>query len=109
MSAQKWTQADALSPTVPWLWPSDFWVGPRALWDYERDDQEYRACYPVTLYGHEGVTTAYLQLHAIRGNGNDGGEITLAIADTQHFDEYAKAAMALIPAHSNPRRRDDDG
>ena len=103
---QKWTRGDVLAPVVPWLWPSDFWVGSKCLWDYDWADQEYRACYGVTLYGHTGQSPAYLMLHAVRGNGNDGGEITLALSDTPHYDLYAQSAMAVV--QSNPRRREDE-
>lgn len=46
--------------------------------------------------------------HAVRGNGNDGGTITLAISCTPRYDLYALDRFALAPAQSHPRRHHDD-
>ena len=44
----------------------------------------------------------------MRGNGNDGGTITLAISCTPRYDLYALDRFALAPAQSHPRRHHDD-
>lgn len=93
-------------PLVPWLWPSDFDAGRRAMWDVDyAQDKEHLSCWPVSLYGQHGESTCYLLLHATRGNGNDGGTITLAISEQPRFDLYAADVLVTMPAQSNPQRQ----
>jgi hypothetical protein len=48
-----------------------------------------------------------LTIHATKGNGNDGGEVTLAITNSIQMDVHP----VVEPAQSNPRRywEDQDG
>lgn len=105
MTAPKWTRTDQLFPRVAWLWPSDFDDAGKPVWQVERDrDRELLSCWPVVLYDIGGSTTEYLMLHAIRGNGNDGGEILLSISHQPRFDYYAQEVLAQVPLQSNPKR-----
>lgn len=90
---------------VPWLWFSDLEEGRRALWelDYARE-RDVASCWAVTVYTSRDVADQYLVVHASRGNGNDGGTITLAIHDSPHFDVYAKEVFALQQATTRSRR-----
>ena len=89
---------------VPWLWDSDLDEGQRALWDLEyQHDVDRASCWSVQNFEKAGVTTDFLIVHAVRGNGNDGGRITLALSGTPRFDVYAKECFALA-AQSNPQR-----
>ena len=90
---------------VPWLWQSDLDEGPRAVWDVgQRGDQERVSCWEVPLYEEGHTNHAYLVMHAIRGNGNDGGEITLSISGQPRYDLYAKDVLAVTPSQSHARR-----
>lgn len=90
---------------VPWLSNSDLDEGPRAVWDVEyRANQERASCWQIPLYEPEKSTCGYLVMKAVRGDGNDGGTITLSISATPQYDVYAKDSLAAVPAHSNPRR-----
>lgn len=100
----KWTRADQLFPAVPWLLESDFDEGRRALWEVDYGhDLESLSCWPVTTCGTWPSSAAYLTLHASRGNGNDGGRITMAIHPSPHFDVYAKEVFAM--QHATPRAK----
>lgn len=101
----KWTRTDRLFPRVPWLWASDFDDAGRPAWQVERDwDRERLSCWPVRIDDMGGSTTEYLILHATRGNGNDGGEIALAISHQPRYDFYAQDVLAQVPPQSNPKR-----
>lgn len=104
-TAPKWTATDQLRAAVPWLSDSDFDVDRRALWELDHYDEERASCWPVRLYQQDS-TGSCLMLHAARGNGNDGGTITLAISDTPKFDVYAKESFA-IAQHGRSRRAVD--
>lgn len=100
----KWSKADQLRSNVPWLWDSDFDEGRRAWWDLAyAGDLDVASCWPVTILGQEPQELV-LVLRASRGNGNDGGHITLAIGDSPQFDIYAKEVFAMQPAQGNSRR-----
>lgn len=105
MTRPKWTRSDQLFSRVPWLWSSDFDDAGNPAWDVERDgDLERLSCWPVRIYDVQGSTTEYLMLHATRGNGNDGGDIRLAISHTPRYDFYAQTVLAHVPGQSNPKR-----
>ena len=100
-----WTRTDRLFPIVAWLWPSDFESAGTPAWQLERGSgREVVSCWPVRLYDMGGSTTAYLILHATRGNGNDGGAIMLAISPVPHYSVYAKEVLTHVPSQSHPRR-----
>jgi len=105
VTTPKWTRLDRLWPKVPWLWPSDFDDGPKAAWDVEYAvDQDKASCWEIQIYASAKSTRAYLMLHAVRGNGNDGGDISLAISDSPRYDIYAKGSFAAVPAQQTQRR-----
>lgn len=101
LGPQRWS-------AVPWLSQTDLDEGRRALWEVEyARDIDKASCWSVSVYdkGAFGSTQVFLMLHAMRGNGNDGGTITLAISHTPRFDLYAKDSIALsVARQSNPRR-----
>jgi hypothetical protein len=91
---------------VPWLWASDLEEGSQAVWEVDHRVNEDRvSCWHVPLYEPQKSTCGYLVLHAIRGNGNDGGEITLSLSHTPRYDVYAKDVLSTAPAQSNPNRK----
>jgi len=92
---------------VPWLSDSDLEEGRRCLWEVEyQHDVEVASCWSVATL-ERGSSAAYLIVHATRGNGNDGGIVTLAISETPRFDVYAQETFAI--AQSNPRRLKSKG
>jgi hypothetical protein len=94
--------------TVPWLVNTlDLEEGRKFLWeiDYRRDED--RATCMAVLAPFQTVSEAYLVIHAIRGNGNDGGRITMALSDTPQFDVYAKEMFKIC--QRNPNRDGDAG
>ena len=95
---------------VPWLQTGmDLEEGRRFMWEVEyHRDEEKAICLEIDAPFRE-VTQAYLVIHAIRGNGNDGGTITLALSPVPRYDVYAQETFALNLI-SNPRRdHSDDG
>ena len=92
--------------TVPWLVNAlDLEEGRRFLWeiDYRRDEDKAICLEVADPFQH--TPHSYLVLHAIRGNGNDGGEIKLAISASPQYDVYARDVFVL-----NRRQGDgDDG
>lgn len=89
---------------VCWLWNSDLDEGEKAIWDVGyHSDREHASCWKIPLYEVKS-TCSYLVLKAVRGNGNDGGEISLSISGAPRFDVYAKESFAVVPAQSNPKR-----
>lgn len=101
LSDQRFTQ-------VPWLAQSDLEVGRRQAWEIDyRHDEDRASCWQVEEPFHE-TPHAFLILHAVRGNGNDGGTITLAISDSPRYDVYAKETFAMMRVQSNPRRDVDE-
>lgn len=105
----KWSRLDRLWPIVPWIWPSDFDDGPKALWEVEYAvNQDRASCWEIPLYEPSKSTRAFLMVHATRGNGNDGGEITLAISGSPRYDIFARESFTI--AQRNPARcLTDDG
>lgn len=91
---------------VPWLSDSDLDEGERAIWDVElQQGVDKRSCWQVPLYEPHKSTCGYLVMHAVKGNGNDGGDISLAISDTPRYDVYAKESFEAVPQQSNPQRK----
>ena len=89
---------------VPWLWPVDLEEGARATWEVEhRVNKDRVSCWQVPIYEPEKSTCGYLLLHAVRGRGNDGGEISLAISMTPRYDVYAKDVLAVAPQMTSQR------
>ncbi len=89
--------------SVPWLWNSDLDEGQRALWEYDSTPNIDRtSCWQVKQYEQRSTQSGYLIVRAVRGNGNDGGRIALALSDRPHFDAYAKACFATT---SNKKKR----
>lgn len=91
------TPREAAGPrysAVPWLWDSDFREGMPAQWTVDCG-RTIHSCWSILLTGEA------LLIRATRGNGNDGGVITLAISDTLRLDTRD---FASLPIHSNPRR-----
>ena len=87
-------------------YPHQWEEGPQAVWEVEHQpDQELVSCWQVPLFEQPTSTCGYLVLHAIRGNGNDGGEIKLSISNTPRYDVYAKDVLSVTPAQSNPNRK----
>lgn len=84
------------------------------MWELDYRD-ERTTCWPVAFHERTwdgGQGQQYLLIHATRGNGNDGGRITVALSATPHFDLYAREQFAMAGIQSNPRRRgysEDDG
>lgn len=75
-------------------YPHQWEAGGQALWEVERQpNEDLRSCWRVPFYEQQTSTCGYLVLHARRGNGNDGGEITLAINDTPRYEIYAQASF----------------
>lgn len=81
---------------VPWLWQSDLEAGTAAVWeiDYERH-RDTASCWAIQTYGQRDVATDFMIVHATRGNGNDGGRITLALSGTARYDVYARECFAM--------------
>jgi hypothetical protein len=82
--------------SVPWLVNSlDLEEGRKFLWeiDYRRDED--RAICLAVLSPFQTVSEAYLVIHAVRGNGNDGGTIWMALSDTPRYDVYAKEMFRI--------------
>lgn len=87
-------------------YPHQWEEGKQALWEVERQaDHDLMSCWRVPLFEAQHSTCGYLVLHAIRGNGNDGGEITLSLSHTPRYDIYAHDALVAVPAQSNPNRK----
>lgn len=89
---------------VSWISQSDLDEGRRCAWDYDKGDEKI-TCWPVTLFTNRSSHTHYLLIHATKGNGNDGGDITLACSDVPHFDWYAQFSMGLPVQSGGPRHR----
>ena len=87
---------------VSWLWQSDLDEGRRAAWEIEQTDEKV-SCWPVSRYEQGCSTSAFLIIHAIRGNGNDGGVIKLACSEMPRYDWYARASLE-VPAQSGRKR-----
>lgn len=90
---------------VSWLWDSDLDEGQRACWEIDvQRDHERVSCWSVQTFAKEGTATDFLILRAMRGNGNDGGVIKLALSGTARYDVYAKESFALAAVQSGPQR-----
>lgn len=89
---------------VPWLVDKfDLEEGRRFLWEIEyRRDEDKATCMAVADPFH-CISESYLVIHAIRGNGNDGGTISVALSPTPQYDVYAKEMFKLCQ-----RKPDDD-
>lgn len=87
---------------VPWLSNSDLVMGPDAVWDVLYHSDEKASCWPVPVYDKDAGGVYHLIVHATKGNGNDGGTITLAISRQPRFDVYAKESFVI--AQRNPVR-----
>ena len=85
---------------VPWLHKSDLEEGRARLWELTHHDTHIASCWSVTVPAVE-TREAYMVVRAARGNGNDGGTITLSLHDSPHFDVYAKETFAM--QHASPR------
>lgn len=98
-------------PLVPWLWASDLEEGRACIGREDRDDRDHCSAWAITPYEKTMPVEVGLVVHAVRGNGNDGGVITLAIHDVQVcrtvFGKPRSMNMALL--QSNPRRAQADG
>ena len=80
---------------VPWLEHSDLEEGRRCCWEIDlRVDEERVSCWPVTVYEDRACRTEYLVMRAVRGNGNDGGAITLSVSETPRYDRFARESFA---------------
>jgi hypothetical protein len=110
----KWRYGETLWSSVPWLKDSADLraMGPAECAVELPDDLTLGLLIPDP-FGKE--TAAVLSVHATKGNGNDGGTITLAITNVLAFDVKPKApersAMDL-DLLSNPVRKpfpDDNG
>lgn len=103
MSARRSVSLAVRYSRVPWLWDIDLDEGPKAIWDVEHQrDHEKASCWEVPLYEPDRSTRAYLVLHATRGDGNDGGEISLSISGTPRYDKYAQD---VLPTSAQNRAR----
>lgn len=102
----KWKKGDRLYPAVAWLTDADF-----LPMGEPETTVECLGGAAIThgLLIHQPfgpASTAILSVHSARGNGNDGGTITLAITNTLHWEPTAKPAMDMTLL-SNPRRHVD--
>lgn len=89
-----------------WAYPHQWDEGRRAIWEIEHPaDVQKASCWQIQLYEATDPACDYLVLKAVRGNGNDGGDITLAISHTPRYDVYAQDVLQMAPAQSNPQRR----
>ena len=88
---------------VPWLWDSDLEIGGGPVWQIDNRAFNERA----SAWKIDG-RDEFLILHAVRGGGNDGGFISLAIQPTARYDLFAQESFALERVQSNPRRRRDE-
>jgi hypothetical protein len=97
-------------PKVPWLWCSDLKEGSDPLWGPYGNEANIASAWRIDLYEKDlfpGIDQLALVVHAVRGNGNDGGVIALAIKTTGEADTPKKMDMALL---SGPRRHtEEDG
>lgn len=95
--------------TVPWLSNSDLEEGRRCCWEIEyRRNEDRASCWMIDDPFHK-EPRMFMVIHAVRGNGNDGGKITVALSATPRYDVYAQQSFALAHIHqSNPRRTEDD-
>lgn len=99
---------------VPWLWHADLEEGRRYLWRRDFDHVgERHSAWAITVYDHREQTEMGLVVHAVRGNGNDGGVITLAIRELPAVEAAARVEpldmRLLAECQSAPvRRRADD-
>jgi hypothetical protein len=93
---------------VPWLVTAlDLEEGRRFMWEIEyRRDEDKATCMAV-FDPFQNVTEGYLVIHAIRGNGNDGGQIGIALSETPQYDVYAKEMFRIC--QRNPNRDGDEG
>jgi len=71
------------------------------MWDERTDGLRI-----VAPFGQQ--SDAMIQIRAKKGDGNDGGTITLAITTTIIRDTHTMD-VAGVPHQSNPRRHIDDG
>ena len=81
---------------VPWLRNDlDLEEGRKFLWeiDYLRDED--KALCMAVADPFQNMPSAYLVVHATRGNGNDGGQIKVALSDSPRYDVYAKDVFVL--------------
>lgn len=86
-------------------YPHQWCEGDQAVWEVDHQpDRDRVSCWRVPLFEERHSTCGYLVLHATRGNGNDGGTITLSLSHTPRYDVYAKDVLAVVPAQANPRR-----
>lgn len=94
---------------VPWISTKlDLEEGRRFCWEIEhRRDVEKAICLAVAD-PFQKVTEAYLVIHAVKGDGNDGGDITVALSRTPQYDVFARDIFRLNQ-QSNPRRAQGDG
>ena len=92
-----------------WTWrdyPHRWDEGKQAVWEVDhRPDQERVSCWQIPFFEERKSTCGYLVMKAVRGNGNDGGEITLAISDTPRYDVYAQDVLATVPAQGGVQRK----
>lgn len=89
-------------PKVPWIWPSDLEEGRDPLWGPHGTNDALRSAWRVDLYEKDlfpGIDQMALMVYAERGNGNDGGRITLAIRTIGAEDEQKKMDMAKLARH----------
>lgn len=88
---------------VPWLWKTDLEEGRDPLWGPHGTNHDVRSAWRVDLYERDlfpGIDQMALLVHAIRGNGNDGGVITLCIRPIVE-DEKAKMDMRKLAQKSS--------
>jgi hypothetical protein len=109
----KWHFGEALWSSVPWLKDSADLraMGPAECAVELPDDLTLGLLIPDP-FGKE--TAAVLSVHATKGNGNDGGTITLAITNVLAFDVKPKPERSAMDLDllSNPVRKpfpDDNG
>jgi hypothetical protein len=97
---------DVRKTLVPWLWDSDLDEGREACWTVDvRSDEERLSCWAVTRFD---APDTFLVVRAIRGNGNDGGRIALAISESPRYDVYAKDVFVLN-RRASPQADGDSG
>lgn len=81
---------------VPWISThDDLEEGRRFAWEVEYQRDRDRATCVCIADPFLNVHQSYLVIHAVRGNGNDGGTITLAISETPLYDVYAQETFKL--------------
>ena len=73
--------------------------GRNFAWEIEYERNEDKATCWIVAAPFQAADE-YLVIHATRGNGNDGGVITIALSKTPLYDVYAAETFRLMHRNS---------